>query len=173
MDTFNTLSPQEAAVAGGIIGGFLSAVLVIGLIWYVLQVVACWRMFEKAGEKGWKAIIPIYNTYIMYKIVDMKGWFWALICIGIIGSIISSVSGYDNSHPENFDYGSHPLVLISTIVTGIVAICAQVIYSIRTSRAFGHGGGFAVGLFFLQPIFLMIIGYGKSKYNKKKIHANK
>lgn len=36
-------------------------ILVIG--WYILQVVAYWKIFEKAGEPGWKAIVPFYNTY--------------------------------------------------------------------------------------------------------------
>ncbi len=34
-------------------------ILVIG--WYILQVVAYWKIFEKAGEPGWKAIVPFYN----------------------------------------------------------------------------------------------------------------
>ena len=40
-------------------------ILVIG--WYILQAVAYWKIFEKAGEPGWKAIIPFYNTYTQYK----------------------------------------------------------------------------------------------------------
>lgn len=32
------------------------------------------------------------------------------------------------------------------------------------ARSFGKGGGFAVGLFFLSPIFVPILGYGSATY---------
>lgn len=31
----------------------------------VFMIVCMWKIFEKAGQEGWKAIIPIYGTYIM------------------------------------------------------------------------------------------------------------
>ena len=54
------------AFAGGVLGGMLATATVIALIYYILLVVAGWKIFEKAGEKGWKSLIPIYNTYIFY-----------------------------------------------------------------------------------------------------------
>ena len=35
---------------------------------YIIFMIAAWNIFEKAGEAGWKAIIPIWNVYILYKI---------------------------------------------------------------------------------------------------------
>ena len=49
-------------------------ILVIG--WYILQVVAYWQIFEKAGEPGWKAIIPCYNTYTQYKFTWNANIYW-------------------------------------------------------------------------------------------------
>jgi len=37
-----------------------------------------WRVFAKAGQPGWAAIIPIYNIYIMTKIGGKPGW-WVLM----------------------------------------------------------------------------------------------
>lgn len=170
MDTINSLTPSEAAVAGGLVGGAIAIFVIISLAWWILQIIACWRMFEKAGEPGWKAIIPIYNYYIMFKIVDMKGWFWATIILSIVYCIIMVANGYTGD-TTNYNLGANPGVLITAIVYVIFAIVVEIIYSIRTSRAFGHGGLFAAGLFFFQPIFQMIIGFGKSKYHKKAIHA--
>ncbi len=28
-----------------------------------------WKVFEKAGQEGWKAIIPIYNVYVLTQII--------------------------------------------------------------------------------------------------------
>ena len=42
------------------------SVMILAL--YVITVIAYWQIFKKAGEKGWKSLIPLYNSYIMYKI---------------------------------------------------------------------------------------------------------
>ena len=52
---------------------FLLAVL-------VLLFAAMWKVFEKAGQPGWAAIIPIYNIYIMTKIGGKPG-IWTLLCL--------------------------------------------------------------------------------------------
>ncbi len=44
----------------------------------IFLIVAMWKVFEKAGQPGWAAIIPIYNWYIMTKIGGKPGW-WVLM----------------------------------------------------------------------------------------------
>ena len=39
------------------------AVIVI-LASIVTTIIAQWKLFEKAGEKGWKCLIPIYGAYV-------------------------------------------------------------------------------------------------------------
>jgi hypothetical protein len=31
----------------------------------ILLIAAMWKVFSKAGQPGWAAIIPIYNIYVM------------------------------------------------------------------------------------------------------------
>ena len=38
--------------------------LMIAFAWWLLQIIANWRIFTKAGEAGWKSIIPIYLSLI-------------------------------------------------------------------------------------------------------------
>jgi hypothetical protein len=35
------------------------AYLITLIIFYVIEVIAYWKMFEKAGVKGWLSLIPI------------------------------------------------------------------------------------------------------------------
>ena len=42
--------------------------LVLSIAIIVISYIGMWKCFEKAGEKGWKAIIPFYNYAILYKI---------------------------------------------------------------------------------------------------------
>ena len=52
-------SGSSGASAGTLIGMLIGCVIGI-VIW--------WKIFTKAGEAGWKSIIPIYNIYTMVKL---------------------------------------------------------------------------------------------------------
>lgn len=41
-----------------------SIVLAIVLLLILVYVVCTWRIYNKAGEPGWAAIIPIYSTFV-------------------------------------------------------------------------------------------------------------
>lgn len=66
--------------------GFLIIILAIA----VLMVVAQWKVFTKAGQPGWAALIPIYNLYIMTKIAGKPGY-WTLLCLIPIANIIFAI----------------------------------------------------------------------------------
>lgn len=161
----------EIVVAGGFLGAMLGVMITFALFWYIITVIATWRIFKKAGEPGWKSLIPIYNYYIMFKIVGMKGWFWAELILSIIASIIFATQNFNPygtaAEVVDFNYAANPLIIITLLVLFVFTLVMGIVNSIRTSHAFNHGGGFAVGLFFLQPIFWLILGFGSSKYNKK------
>jgi hypothetical protein len=54
----------------------------------VLEIVALWFLFEKAGEPGWAAIIPIYNYLIAIKVAGKPWWFLLLFLIPIVNLVI-------------------------------------------------------------------------------------
>ena len=175
MEATTTLTTNEAAVAGGIAGATVGMITMFIIVFYILTVIATWKIFKKAGEPGWKCLIPIYNYYIMYKIVDMKGWFWAILLVSIFGSLITSFDGsgylFTEISPDyaSFDAGAHIPTVISFIVMFAVCLIGGIMNNWRTSKVFGHGVGYFIGLLFLQPIFWLILGFGSSKYNKKAL----
>ena len=63
-----------AAAIGGAVGGLF------GLVIAVIVIVGMWKIFVKAGEPGWAAIIPIYNLYIICKITAKPIW-WLLLLV--------------------------------------------------------------------------------------------
>ena len=71
-NSLQTLTVDGAFVSGLVIG-FVS---MLSITLFILIIISTWKILEKAGEKGWKALIPIYNVYLLYKIVGMKKWFW-------------------------------------------------------------------------------------------------
>ena len=166
---------NNVTIGGAVaIGGILTAFMVTILIIYLFLIIAGWRIFKKAGEPGWKILIPIYNVYIMYKIVRMKTWFWYLIMISVFCSIVFLVYGYNPytmtaEQIANYDYVKNTGVLIMIVFYAIVNITASIIYAYRLSKVFGHGIGYTIGILFLPEIFWLILGYGSDKYDKKRL----
>lgn len=44
------------------------------IIAMIIIIISHWFIFKKAGEEGWKAIIPFYNSYTLCKIAIGNGW---------------------------------------------------------------------------------------------------
>lgn len=67
---------------------------IVGVVISILLVVAFWKIFQKAGEPGWKSIIPFYNLYTMCKIIWGTGWLFFLFIIPIVSFIFYIMSAY-------------------------------------------------------------------------------
>ncbi|MHB1210565.1 MAG: hypothetical protein ACYC1I_12810 [Acidimicrobiales bacterium] len=46
--------------------GAIIIIIIIFLAIFVLYIAAYWRLFTKAGEPGWGAIVPIYNLTLLH-----------------------------------------------------------------------------------------------------------
>lgn len=146
----NTYLSSEDFAVGTVVGGIIGVVLVIQIIWYILKLMAAYKVVAKMGEPGWKSLIPFYHEYILFKHV----WFAP---VGILYLLLGIAFGFI---PD--DKG---LVLqLLAIVVGIIIIVIQAKFASHLSKAFGHGIGYALGIFFLEPVFTMILGFGNDKY---------
>ncbi len=74
---------------GGGIGTILVIVVYLALI--VVVVAGMWKMFTKAGQPGFFAIIPIVNMYILLKIVGRPWWWLILMFIPLISIIFAII----------------------------------------------------------------------------------
>ena len=66
----------------------LSQYIGFGLVILIISLVAYWKIFTKAGVEGWKAIIPIYNIVVLFKIVGLSPWLILTAIIPFVGGII-------------------------------------------------------------------------------------
>jgi hypothetical protein len=65
--------------------------LVFMLIWLavvVLVIASLWRVFTKAGEPGWAAIVPIYNLIVVLKIAGKPLWWIVLFLIPLVNFVM-------------------------------------------------------------------------------------
>ena len=64
------------------------AVMLLPLALIILIVAAQWVVFQKAGQAGWKCLIPFYNMYILMQISGKPGWWMFLLFIPLVGVAI-------------------------------------------------------------------------------------
>jgi hypothetical protein len=57
-------------------------------VFVILMIAALWKVFTKAGQPGWAAIVPILNTYFLCKIAGRPGWWVILMFIPFVNLII-------------------------------------------------------------------------------------
>lgn len=69
----------------------------------VLMLVGMYKIFEKAGEPGYKALIPIYNIIILIKIVGFSPWLVLLFLIPVANTVFAIIVLYRLSVSFNHD----------------------------------------------------------------------
>lgn len=134
---------------------FIIAVIAIASA-YAFYVIPLYFIFQKAGEKGFKAIIPFYNFYTYIKIYWKPYIFWITLLLAAVSSIFQILS--------IVFYGSSSIFYIISSLTAIPGCIVSILTAIKVSKAFGRGGGFALGLIFFSLIFTYILAFGKSEY---------
>lgn len=140
------------------LASYFAGLMLGSLIIAILMIIAYWRIFSKAGEAGWKAIIPIYNSYIIYKIAWRPLMFGVSIALGALYVILFTI-GFMNEYTAG---GNLILALLPFLLIAIGIINIMLLY--KLAKAFGHGAGFTCGLVFLNLIFLLILAFGSSQY---------
>ena len=143
-----------------IMGFYLSMPLLVALIlavliMWALLIVGHWTMFQKAGEKGWKALVPIYSDYIVFKTVWTVRSFWIYFLLVTVSIVATSNVMQD---------GSAGITGIISWIASFAMTVWAIITSAKTAQAFGKGPQYAFGLVLLPGVFAAIIGLGSAEY---------
>ena len=136
----------------------LATVGIATLVVYILMIIAWWKIFAKAGEAGWKSLIPVYNTYVFCNIIGINFWIYVLAVPFVIG-IIDAIVGTQSN--------------LVVILQAAYVLFIDILFAIKLGDTFKKGAGFKVGLFFLPFIFYLILAFGNSKYTGAKATVKK
>ncbi len=112
---------------------------ILGLLMFailIIAIISLWKIFEKAGVEGWKALIPFYNMWVLAEIVGKPGW------LGLLAILLTFVP------------------FIGALLASVLFFYLYYLLA----KSFGKGVLFALGLFFLGFIFFPILGFGDDKY---------
>lgn len=62
--------------------------VLVYLAFIVVFIMAGWKVYEKAGEPGWKSIVPFYNSYTLFRIAGRNGWGFLLMLIPLVNIVV-------------------------------------------------------------------------------------
>lgn len=139
-------------------------ILGIGLVLILLNIIALWRIFRRAGEHGWASIIPLYRDFVYYKVTWGNGWMFLLALFIALADIFAiGVCAFD------LYMGKQSLAIIMGVIAAMCTIIGFAVHCLtakKLSKAFDYGVGYTFGMVFLPYIFTLIIGFGKNPYKK-------
>ncbi len=141
---------------------FTAMYIVWFIVAYAIAVIPTWKVFTKAGIPGWKSIIPVYNSYLLYKIAWKPSMFFVTLGLGVVYLILVAISA--GIAAGGGSVGSAIAFLIIGLILIIGALVIEIMCYHKLSKSFGHGVGFTLGLIFLSIIFLYILAFGSSEY---------
>ncbi|MGZ5212288.1 MAG: DUF5684 domain-containing protein [Actinomycetota bacterium] len=103
-------------------GAGAAAILLWVAVVYAIVVIPYWVIFTKAGQPGWPALIPIYSTYVLLKVIGRPGWWLLLFLVPLVNVVIYIIVSNDLSksfgHGVGFTLG---LIFVSVIFLFILA----------------------------------------------------
>jgi hypothetical protein len=163
MDTTVSVTEEQAVAAAGLaglLGASLVFLMVLGLAFTVLMIIARWKIFTKAGQEGWKSIIPIYSDYIEWKL----SWnnitlFWVALGLSVLGAILFTVGGGSSSTSSSPSF----MAILGAIVL-LGACVLDLMQTFKLFQSFGKGVGWFVGYLFIPNIMMLVLGFGSAQY---------
>ena len=164
----NQQQALEYAAGGAVVGGMITTMMIVSLVIWVLLIIAYWKMFTKAGEPGWKSIIPIYSDYVQWRIGWKKtGLFWAYIALVIGGALLMGASGAyvagRGGAVVATGGGNQILGMIGAVLVLVGCILALV-SGYKLMCSFGHGAGWFVLYLLFPTIMLLVLAFGSSRH---------
>ena len=82
----------------------------------VFYIASMWKIYTKAGQPGWAAIIPIYNLVVLHQIVGKPIWWIILYFIPIVGIVIGIIV----THALSLSFGKGVGFTLGLIFLGFI-----------------------------------------------------
>lgn len=137
-----TTDPTTSTATNASLAAISLIVLLVSLVLAVFIIACFWKVFTKAGEKGWKSLIPVYNLWTLAEISGKPGWLGLAAALCGIFSVLPIIGWF----------------------LSIGALVIYVLIYIGLAKSFGKSTGFTVLLILLPIIGLPILAFGDAKY---------
>lgn len=162
----------------GVVGIMVAVQAVVAVGAYVWTSLALMAVFRKAGEAPWKAWVPVLNSWTLFELGGMRGW-WSVVIAGgavVVGSAALALGGALGAAALDASFGgdaagAQALVVAAATVPALlwlVVLIPALVLHIRmllgVGRGFGVGPAFAVLGVILFPVWASVLGWGSARW---------
>lgn len=143
-------------VFSGLVGGILviyGIILLIVIVASIVSIIALWKLFNKAGKKGWYSIIPFYSSWVLIEIAGLNWWWFLLIISNSIVSVLDIEGLYT--------------------IASLVSLFASFNCYYNISKKFNKETGYSVCAGIFSFIFVLIFGFSKKEVYDINIPVSK
>lgn len=142
------------------------------LIVSLIRIIGRWKMFTKAGKRGFATLIPLYSEWAFFSIGTGNGFTGLILTmLGMIQVCVWYIMMVLLEMPlvESIQAGDKMVYIFLSVefaIGVIVAICT-IINNFKVAKNFGKGKGTGFGLTIFPIIFCLILGLGSAEYINK------
>lgn len=142
------------------------------LIVSLIRIIGRWKMFTKAGKRGFATLIPLYSEWTFFSIGTGNGFTGLILTmLGMIQVCVWYIMLVLLEMPllESIQAGDKMVYIFLSVefaIGVIVAICT-IINNFKVAKNFGKGKGTGFGLTIFPVIFYLILGLGSAEYINK------
>ncbi len=128
-----------AGILIGLIGGLFA------FAFGILLIASSWRLFTKAGQPGWAAIVPIYNIIVLLRIIGKPAWWIFLFFVPLVSLVVSIIVYIDlaKSFGKGTGYGIALLFFFPFMLPMLAFGDAQYVGPAGMTQGGFSGGGYA------------------------------
>lgn len=146
--SYSDFDSLYAVLGAGLI---IFVVLIIALA--VVSIIANWKMFKKAGKKGWECIVPFYSYWVLIEIAGLNWWWFLLI---IADSVVTTfeIDGLSE-------------------IAGLVSLFASFNCYYNIAKKFNKNTGTSIFAGLFSFIFILIFGFSKNEVYNSSIPVSK
>ena len=154
-DSLISTNTAGTEALGGLLAGFGIAMIfvyIIAIAAAVVELIALYKVFKKAGRKGYEALIPGHSLFVEFEMAGINPiWILGVVFGGVVCII----------------------PFLGALVYLAFVIFVEIWLGIRLAKTFGKGTGFGVLIALVPVVGLSILAFGNAKYSAPKKVVNK
>ncbi|MDG2444317.1 MAG: signal peptidase I [Flavobacteriaceae bacterium] len=89
--------------------------LIFFLIVQVIHFAGTWKLYQRANRKAWEAAIPVYNAFILMRIIKRPKWWVFLLFVPIINLLMFPIVWIETARSFGFNKRKDTILVLLTL----------------------------------------------------------
>lgn len=126
-----------------------------GLVVQLIHGIGTWKLYKIAGEKAWKAFVPVYNAIVLFKIIN-RPWYWIFfIFLPVVNCVMFPVIWVETA--RSFGKNKNIDTLIAVISLGLYSYYLNYIIEVTHVKNRNPEPSTSSGQFINSMLFAIVV----------------